>query len=110
MVNFGLMQKLKSIGLYLYPHVRNKYKMTILVFLVWMTFFDENNFISQVQNRMKLGELVEEQEHYVREIEQSDADLKLLQNDKELLEKFARERYLMKKENEDIFVFAVEED
>ena len=84
--------------------------MTILVFLVWMTFFDENNFISQVQNRMKLGELVEEQEHYVREIEQSDADLKLLQNDKELLEKFARERYLMKKENEDIFVFAVEED
>ena len=84
--------------------------MTILVFLVWMTFFDENNFISQVQDRMKLGELVEEQEHYVRGIEQSDADLKLLQNDKELLEKFARERYLMKKENEDIFVFAVEED
>jgi cell division protein DivIC len=83
--------------------------MTILVFLVWMTFFDENNFISQVENRLKLAELEVDKEHYVKEINQSSEDLKLLQNDKELLEKFARERYLMKKENEDIFVFAVEE-
>jgi cell division protein DivIC len=83
--------------------------MTILVFLVWMTFFDENNFISQVENRLKLAELEVDKEHYVKEINQSAEDLKLLQNDKELLEKFARERYLMKKENEDIFVFAVEE-
>lgn len=83
--------------------------MTILIFLVWMTFFDENNFISQVENRLKLAELEVDKEHYVQEINQSAEDLKLLQNDKELLEKFARERYLMKKENEDIFVFAVEE-
>lgn len=83
--------------------------MTLLVFLVWMTFFDENNFISLVENRMKLAELEDEKEHYVAEINESAEDLKLLQNDKELLEKFARERYLMKKENEEIFVFAVEE-
>jgi cell division protein DivIC len=102
-------QKLREIGQMLYPYARNKYIMTILVFLVWMTFFDENNFISQVENRLKLAELEVDKEHYVKEINQSAEDLKLLQNDKELLEKFARERYLMKKENEDIFVFAVEE-
>lgn len=84
--------------------------MTTLVFVVWMTFFDENNFISQVQNQMKLSELEVDRDHYVAEIEQSSEDLKLLQNDKELLEKFARERYLMKKENEEIFVFATEEE
>lgn len=84
--------------------------MTTLVFLVWMTFFDENNFISQVQNQMKLSVLEADRDHYVEEIEQSAEDLKLLQNDKELLEKFARERYLMKKENEEIFVFATEEE
>jgi len=103
------MDKLKEIGQALYPYVRNKYIMTVVVFLVWMTFFDENNFISLAENRWKLAELQDEKEHYMHEINESAADLKLLQNDKELLEKFARERYLMKKENEEIFVFAVEE-
>ncbi len=103
------MDKLKEIAQALNPYVRNKYIMTVVVFLVWMTFFDENNFISLVENRLKLAELQDEKEHYVEEITESAEDLKLLQNDKELLEKFARERYLMKKENEEIFVFAVEE-
>jgi cell division protein FtsB len=103
------MEKLKEIGLAIYPYVRNKYIMTTLVFVVWMTFFDENNFISQVQNQLKLSELEADRDHYVAEIQESEEDLKLLQNDKELLEKFARERYLMKKEDEEIFVFAVEE-
>ena len=103
------MDKMKEIGQVLYPYAKNKYIMTMLVFIVWMTFFDENNFISQVQDQLKLSVLEADRDHYVEEIEQSAEDLKLLQNDKELLEKFARERYLMKKENEEIFVFAVEE-
>ncbi len=103
------MKKLKGIILKVKPFASNKYFMTLAVLLVWMTFFDENNFIILVQNRLKLAELEEEKEHYVKEIAESAADLKLLQNNKELLEKFAREKYLMKKENEEIFVFAVEE-
>ncbi len=91
------------------PVLRNKFVFTSLLFLVWMTFFDENSFISTIKNRMKMAELEAEKEHYLREIAESTADLKLLQNDKELLEKFARERYLMKKEDEEIFVFAVED-
>ena len=104
------MQKLKNISLEIYPYVKNKFIFTSLVFLVWMTFFDQNNFVDQVQDRMKLSDLEAHRDQLAKEIAQSNEDLKLLQNDQELLEKFARERYLMKKENEDIFVFAVEEE
>jgi cell division protein DivIC len=83
--------------------------MTVLVFLVWMTFFDENSFISTIKNQMKLAEMEDERDHYLKEIAESTADLKLLQNDTELLEKFAREKYLMKKDDEEIFVFSVED-
>ncbi|MBI1286397.1 MAG: septum formation initiator family protein [Flavobacteriales bacterium] len=107
--NFMVMKKFRSIVLKIKPYASNKFIVTLAIFLVWMTFFDENNFITLVQNRMKLAELEAEKEHYVNEIKESEEDLKLLQNDKELLEKFAREKYLMKKENEEIFVFAVEE-
>lgn len=103
------MQKIRDIGLLIYPYVRNKFIFTSLLFLIWMTFFDQSNFIDQVQDRMKLSELEAHRDQLAAEIAQSNEDLKLLQNDKELLEKFARERYLMKKEDEDIFVFAVEE-
>ena len=103
------MDKVKEIAVRIYPYVRDKYIMTAAVFLIWMTFFDENNFISLIENRVKLAELNDEKEHYVQEIKKSAEDLKLLQNDKELLEKFARERYLMKKGNEEIFIFTVEE-
>ncbi len=105
-----LMEKTRDIGLRIYPYVKNKFIFTPLIFLVWMTFFDQNNFIYQVQNRIKLAELEAHRDQLAAEIKQSTEDLKVLQNDQELLEKFARERYLMKKENEDIFVFAVEEE
>lgn len=103
------MKKFRDIAANVIPRLRNKYVLTLLVFTTWMTFFDENSFISTFENRMKLAELEDESEHYLKEIAQSTDDLKLLQNNQELLEKFARERYLMKKENEDIFVFSVEE-
>ncbi len=102
------MKKARKIALKVYPYVRNKYVFTPLLFFIWMMFFDENNVISQVETRMKLSELRTDKAFYEKEIAESQENLKLLQNDKELLEKFAREKYLMKKDNEEIFVFAVE--
>lgn len=104
------MKKARKIFLKVYPHIRNKYVFTPLLFIIWMMFFDQNNVISQVQTYMKLSQLKGDKEFYEKEIAQSQEDLELLQNNKGLLEKFAREKYLMKKENEEIFVFAVEED
>lgn len=82
----------------------------LLVFFFWMLFFDDNNVVSQVKTQIKLSELRADKAHYEKEIAESRSGLSLLQKDRALLEKFAREKYLMKKENEDIFVFVVEED
>ena len=92
-----------------YPYLRNKFIFTGLLFVIWVGFIDDNNLITQVKARMRLAEVERERQFYLRETEQSLEDLKLLQNNRELLERFARERYLMKRENEDIFIFTVED-
>ena len=91
------------------PFLRNKYAITGIVFGIWMLFFDENDFISQIQLQRELHQLEEDKAFYKEEITKTQADLdELLTNDNNL-EKFAREKYLMKKENEVIYVL-VEED
>lgn len=99
------MEKLRSAYRFIYPLFSTKYRFVLLIFIIWMTFFDENNIISQIQAEMKLSDLQSDREFYMNEIAQSEDELKTIRNDKELLEKFAREKYLMKRENEDIFVF-----
>jgi len=106
--NFIGMKKVSRIVIKVYPYIRNKYIFTSLLFIGWMLFFDQNKVISQVEIRMKLSQLRTDKEFYVKEIVKSREEFKLLQNDRELLEKFAREKYLMKKRNEEIFVFSVE--
>lgn len=106
---FSAMKRIRKVTSTVLPLLRNKYVFTSLLFVVWMMFIDENNVISQVKNRLKLAELEKDREFYEHEISESTADLKLLQHDREVLEKFAREKYLMKKADEDIFVFVTEE-
>jgi cell division protein FtsB len=91
---------------WLKPLVRNYYLMTGLVFVVWMIFFDSNNMISQFRNRRDLKELVQQKQFYVNEITKNKAMVRDLTNpkDKSALEKFAREKYLMKRPNEEIFL------
>jgi cell division protein DivIC len=103
------MNRLRPVIRIILPIVRNKYLLTGLLFVVWVGFIDDNNIIAQVKARMKLAEVERERTFYLRETEQSMEELKLLQNDRELLERFARERYLMKRPDEDIFVFTVED-
>ncbi len=86
------------------PMLRNKYALVLLVFVVWMTFFDESSFINRIANRHRVGELEDQKEHYLEKIENDQKRLEELRgNDKEI-EKFAREQYHMKKDNEDIFI------
>lgn len=93
-----------------YPHLRNKFVFTGLLFVIWVAFIDDNNLITQVKARIKLAEIEREREFYLDETRKSTEELKLLQNDREMLERFARERYLMKREDEDIFIFTTEEE
>lgn len=86
------------------PKLRNKYVMTLLAFAVWLLFFDKNDFFSQLSYRRQLKELEIDKDYYLQEIARNKEDMKELMSDPEHLEKYARERYLMKKDNEDIFL------
>lgn len=91
------------------PVLKNKYFLTFVVFLVWLIVFDQNNLIERVKLLKNLNRLEQEKEFYQQRIEKDTRDLKELRTDNENLEKFAREEYLMKKEDEDIFLI-IEED
>ena len=83
---------------------RNKYFVVSLAFLVWMVFFDKNDLFSQYQYHHQLGKLKQERDFFQKETAKVHHDLDELTTNKEKLEKFAREKYLMKKANEDVFV------
>ena len=80
-----------------------------MVFLVWLTFFDSNDLYTQLKQTAKLTGLEDEKEFYIEKIAEVKADREELLSDDELLEKFARENYLMKKPQEDIYVIVENE-
>ena len=90
------------------PYLKNKYSLTTIVFIFWLTFFDQNNWLMQFQNKLELWELEDEKDYYLEEIESTKRDLKDLTTDLNNLERFAREKYLMKKDDEEVFVFVTE--
>lgn len=92
----------------LVPHLKNKFVLASLFFAVWMLFFDRNDFISQYSFRRKLHKVTEDKAYYLSQIEQNKKDMQELMGDRRHLEKFARERYLMKSDNEDIFLILPE--
>ncbi|MCC9137675.1 septum formation initiator family protein [Pontibacter silvestris] len=89
---------------------RNFYFITTVLFLVWMLFFDSNDFITQYQMSKKLSDLEEQKEHYLEKMEEVKQDRNELMGNPELLEKFAREKYLMKRPNEDVFIIVPKEE
>jgi len=88
--------------------LKNKYVLTFLLFLVWMIFFDRNDIITQIKLRKNLRQLERETNLYQEKIKQVRTDKDELLTNKETLEKFAREKYWMKKDNEDIFLIVEE--
>ena len=83
---------------------KNKFFLITVAFLVWMLFFDKNDLLSQYQYHHQVDKLKQERDFYQKETAKVSKDLSELTSDKEKLEKFAREKYLMKKDNEDVFV------
>ena len=90
------------------PYLKNFYVITGFCFLVWMTFLDSNDLISRYKMGAKLRDFEDEKEYYKVKIADVEEDRKELMTNKELLEKFAREKYLMKKPSEDVFI--IQED
>lgn len=92
-----------------YPIIRNKYFITTVLFLTWIIFFDKNNLLSQFEERHVLFELKKEKRYYQNEIKSTREQLNQLMTNNATLEKFAREKYLMKKDNEEIWLVIDEE-
>ena len=89
--------------------IRNKYLIAVLVFLVWLLIFDNNSLIDRVKYLNTLHQMEDEKKYYLERIEEDSRRLNELKTDRDNLEKFAREQYFMKKENEDVFVIIEEE-
>ncbi len=83
---------------------RNKYVLTLLIFIIWLFLFDSNNVLDQMKQQKELNQLKSDKEYYQKRIKEDSQKLKELETDSKSLEKFAREQYLMKKENEDLFI------
>lgn len=83
---------------------RNFYFITAVIFLLWMLLLDSNNLIARFQLSSKLNSLENEKEYYEAKIKEVEKDRDELFGDRESVEKFAREKYFMKKEAEDIFI------
>ena len=88
--------------------LKNKYLLTIVGLAVWIAFFDKNDLKTQYELRKDVKLLEEERNYYAKEISGITADSKELTSDPKTLEKFAREKYYMKRDNEDIFVIVEE--
>ncbi len=88
--------------------LKNKYAVALTAFFIWILFFDSNNLISQFRLVFNLNDLHKQKTFYLDEIEKDSTALYILKNDTASLEKFAREKYLMKRDNEDIFLIVEE--
>lgn len=82
----------------------NKYFIALMAVLVWLLFFDKNNLVQQYRLQKQLHDLRRDRQYYLEEIRRDSADLRMLQEDPDALERYARENYLMKRENEDIYI------
>lgn len=84
--------------------LRNKYLVALGVFLAWILFFDNRDIFSQLEKRAELNSLLENKRFYEGEIALAKKQLADIQNNAAALEKIAREKYKMKRPNEDLFL------
>ncbi|MEO6733060.1 MAG: septum formation initiator family protein [Ferruginibacter sp.] len=93
-------------GLERLSFLKNKYLLTSLFFLVWMFFFNEKDLISEIKKNEKLRELQKSEQHLTETITETKQELSQLKTNAQTIEKYAREKFLMKKDNEDLFIIS----
>jgi hypothetical protein len=93
----------------LFSLIKNKFVITLAIFIVWMIFFDKNNILYQIELRQNLHQYQKEKQFYLEQIAADSEATYDLMSDSSHLEKFARERYFMKKDSEDVFLMVQKE-
>ncbi len=87
----------------------NRYVIVLVFFAVWMLFLDNTSFLEHRILNKQLNELEENKKYYQDEIRRDDENIKLLKNPDQI-EKYAREKYYMKRDSEDIYIIEFEDD
>jgi cell division protein FtsB len=85
--------------------IRNKYFLSVTAFSLWLLFFDKNDVFSQYELIARCHKLEQEKTYYIREISAAKTAFHELRTNPKSLERIAREKYLMKKDNEEVYVF-----
>ena len=104
------MDRIQNIINLLPKPLRNKYLILLLLFIFWIVFLDDYNLIDQNKMQNSVDDLKEQKEFYISEIKSDSTELSNLKNDSEEQERFAREKFLMKKDNEDVFIIRDNKD
>jgi cell division protein FtsB len=84
--------------------LKSKYLISLSIFAAILFFFDKNDLFSQRDRYNELRELQQSKEYYTHQIAAESKELEQLKTNPATLEKYAREKYLMKRDNEDLFV------
>jgi cell division protein DivIC len=87
----------------------NRYVIVLVFFLVWMFFLDNYSYLEHRVLNKQLNELEDNKKYYQDEIRKDEENIKLLKNPDQI-EKYAREKYYMKKDSEDIYIIEFEEE
>ena len=87
------------------PVITNRYFLVALGFAIWMIFFDQRDFFQQRERAVELNKLESAKKYYQDEISNTKKQLENLQNNPAAIEKFARERYLLKRNGEEVYLF-----
>ena len=90
--------------------LKNKYVLSISGFIIWILFFDPRDVFTQMEHRRELRELQISKAWYQREIAKESVEAEQLKTNPATIEKYARENYLMKRDNEDIFIISEKPD
>jgi cell division protein DivIC len=86
------------------PVFRNKYYLTLTIFIIWIILLDANNLVERFSQISELHKLKNDREYYVKKIEEDRRKLNELKTNNHNLEKFAREQYKMKRKDEDLYI------
>jgi cell division protein FtsB len=93
----------------LFSVLKNKYLIASVLFVVWMVFFDPKDWGLILSGKNKLSELEKSEQRLEKMIGETRTELDLLKTNAQTIETYAREKYLMKKDNEDLFIVIPEE-
>ena len=83
--------------------LKNSYVIIIIIFVIWMIFFDSNSILVHNELNNDINDLNNQKEYYKNEIEKDNIELNQIKTDSGL-EKYAREKLFMKRDNEEIFI------